>query len=332
MANPDPFRLLDRMKLFPLMLLSLCFLHLAGCEDDSPAPPDLGEWVFVPAGSFRMGETGTARAEPEHEVTLTRHYYLSRYETTNLQFASMLQWAWENGRVLADSSEVRYPYGQHLIQLMDLSNPACEIAFDSTGFRVRASRDPRALAAYPQGYEAELHPVKLLSWRAAALYCDWRSIRNGLAPYYNDEWEQGAGHDPYLAEGFRLPTEAEWEHAARYPDSRVFPWGNQPLTPQRAAFRQSWSSPVGSRPSGESALGLADMAGNVWEWTDDGYGEYPSAAERQNPLGRSGGWPHTIRGGYWDNGESLLRTTARTSFGVDYPHAGIGFRVCRLLP
>lgn len=124
------------------------------------------------------------------------------------------------------------------------------------------------------------HPVTQVSWQDAEKYCLWA--------------------------GGRLPTEAEWEYAARGPDSNKYPWGNDPPTPNLVNYNrlhfetQLGTTPVGSYPNGKSWVGVVDMAGNVWEWTADWYdGNYYSESPTNNPQGPKNGKHKVRRGGSW---------------------------------
>jgi len=149
------------------------------------------------------------------------------------------------------------------------------------------------------------HPAVFVTWEEAKAYCEWV--------------------------GGRLPTEAEFEKAARGTDDRMFPWGNEEATHDRATYRHSWgyeaTDPVGTHPSGASPYGLLDMAGNVWEWCADWYDEkYYEVSPAQDPKGPASGQAHVVRGGSWDSRPDVL-SCSRRSFGYKgYREGDFGFR------
>lgn len=302
----------------------------------SPVPGML----LVPAGTFTMGPDPWDAGDA-HEVEITRPYWLDVEEVDNLEYMAALQWAYDQGLVEATESSVQ----AHGVELLDLDAQdfsSGEIRFDSDAeqFHLVMLDDVTSYGwgpgqAYPDGYDPALHPVKEVSWYGAACYCDWLSLLAGLPPFYDGDWSVDAAHDPYTATGYRLPTEAEWERAARFDDGRIFPWGNnfpigcEPLANQTLCV--GWTRPVGSYPLGATLLGLLDMTGNVVEWTNDYYLEGYPVGPLVDPLGPPSGSWRVMRGSDFGDGHIYYsETTARQYSGQHTSSTWIGFRA--LLP
>jgi len=287
------------------------FFHVTAESSDTS-----GTMILVPAGTFTMGEEGTIHTE--HQVTLTGAFWISRNEVSNLSYLEGLQWAYDGGHVTANEDSV-IACG---VELLDLDAPASEIGFQDGLFYLREAAHAYAEEAYPEGYDPAFQPVKEVSLHGAACYCDW---------------VQSPDHDPYSAEGYRLPTEAEWEFAARDGDQRRYPWGDDTPVCSDANFRfyvyapcVGWTTPVGSYPSGASAQGARDLAGNLMEVTGDLYEAYPDSA-LVDPLGAPEGESssYAARGGYWGSPQGGIYSYNRYYGPPDNTAIGTGFRVAR---
>jgi formylglycine-generating enzyme required for sulfatase activity len=163
------------------------------------------------------------------------------------------------------------------------------------------------------------HPVAFVSWTDALAYCRWLDGQlKGQPP---------AQLAQAIAAGWRvtLPTESQWEKAARGGDARRFPWGNEPRR-DRANFGSQGPVPVGKIACPECAYGLADMAGNVWEWTRSPLQPYPydPSDDRAN-LDQDALW--VMRGGGFADAPQLLRATTRGAAEPGARRPFIGFRV-----
>lgn len=216
--------------------------------------------VFIPAGSFPMGsETGHVNEKPIHKVTITKPFYLGKYEVTQEQWRA----------VMGD-------------------NPS-------------RSKGPHK-------------PVENVSWN------DCQAFLKKLS-------EKMPGRT------FRLPTEAQWEHACRAGTTTEFFFGNNPA----GMFDYAWWADTTSEthPVGEkkpNPWGLFDMYGNVWEWCSDWWAEY-TADEAVDPSGPASGSDRALRGGAWSSPVEICRSASRIIyFPPEYHHRIIGCRIVVDLP
>jgi serine/threonine-protein kinase len=142
--------------------------------------------------------------------------------------------------------------------------------------------------AHPPANATDNNPVQGVTWPNAAAYCAWV--------------------------GRRLPSEAEWEKAARGTDGRTYPWGNQAPSPDLGNFERllDGTQPVGGYPLGASQYGALDMAGNVYEWVADWYGpDYYAQSPSENPSGATSSLQRVLRGGNWNSNADTLRSSNR---------------------
>ncbi len=269
-------------------------------------PPDM---VRIEGGSMFMGErAGLDNAQPPHKVRVTT-FCLDSYETTARAYDACV----ESGDCLKPPRNVDYP-GVTEAQRALLS-PLCN----------------------SRRKGAEDHPINCVDWTMAQNFCASRGGR--------------------LAEGgARLPTEAEWEYAARGSSQRTFPWGDEAPSPARvnacgtecatwlkkhlaqsessifdAGDGHPFTAPVGSFATGNSASGVMDLAGNVWEWTADWFGPY-SADDAIDPRGPDAGTERVVRGGGYNATEAdWLRPAYRWKTVPGAYNPAIGFR-CAFVP
>ena len=302
--------------------------------------------VLIPGGEFTMGDSfgeGDSDEVPVHTVEVSA-FYMDRTEVTNDSMVEVLNWAYGDGKLIVSSSAVTNAEGDPQ-PLLDLDDSICRITWDGSQFGMKPEKG--------SGY-----PCVEVSWYGAAAYCNYRSEIQGLTPCYDlSDWSCN-----WFADGCRLPTEAEWEKAARGGASeRRFPWSDaETISHDRANYFSFWAgmhpyypydvsptqgyhpdyyvgghpytSPVGS--FGPNAYRLYDMAGNVFEWCWDWYGfdwyDQPSATQ-PDTTGPTTGDYRLLRGGGCANCAELLRCGAREADAPSETYSNVGFRCARPL-
>jgi formylglycine-generating enzyme required for sulfatase activity len=300
-------------------------------------PPPLEGMALIPAGEFQMGDTfgeGGSDELPVHAVYVDA-FYLDRTEVTNQQYAEALNWAYAQGGLITVTSGVVYKYNS------GTSYPYCDTTTSSSYSRITWNGSAFGVTA-----GKEDHPMVMVSWYGAVAYANWRSGMQGKPLCYDlSTWECNWGS------GYRLPTEAEWEKAARGGAAgHRFPWSDtDTIQHARANYRSyvnyaydtsptreyhptfntgtyPYTSPVGYfAPNG---YGLYDMAGNAWEWCHDWYdGSYYGSSPYSNPHGAGTGNYRVLRGGAWGYGAVYLRCSFRNYYYPDYRNHSIGFRL-----
>jgi formylglycine-generating enzyme len=299
------------------------------------------DMVLIPAGTFQMGDSlgeGWSDELPVHTIILSS-FYMSKYETTNAQYCQFLNSFLQqglitvtNGVVYKAGSGTSFPYCDTSTQ-----SGISQISFSNNTFSVR-TKGGRSMAN---------DPMVQVSWYGSVAYCNWRSQQEGLQPCYDlSTW-----NCDFSRNGYHLPTEAQWEYAARGGLSgKRFPWGDTithlqanywsrsflsyDVSPTRG-LHPTWNdgiypctSSVGSfAPNG---YGLYDMAGNVLEWCNDWYFDaYYSSSPQANPAGPTTGGSRVLRGGSWNHDASYCRAALRFPNSPNGRGDNGGFRVGR---
>ena len=301
------------------MVAVLCCIAAPGPIPEITISPDRAplshaankKMIRVPAGLYPLGHAGGRRdARPPHRVRVAA-FAIDRTEVTNAQFAEFL-----NALDLEVSADFAYSEAtpQHFSETSwpELLEGGIRpdryplIGLDDDQVRIEVRQD-RFVAA--KGFEH--HPVAESTWRGARNYCAWR--------------------------GARLPTEAEWEAAARGLGGRSYPWGEAPPDERRvyARYPSGVTAPVGSRPRGATPEGVLDLSGSLAEWTASLYRPYPyDAVDGREDIFAPG--ERVTRGGdyVFDTDADQLTGYFRSGFSraPQNGHRHIGFRCARSLP
>jgi formylglycine-generating enzyme required for sulfatase activity len=260
--------------------------------------------VPIPAGTFLMGspenEPGREDDETQHSVTLTRDFLMGMYPVTQGLYAKVMG-----------------------------SNPSC--------FRYRYF--------YADGEAQTRLPVENVNWYDAIVFCNKLSILEGLSPVYtingstdpaswgavptrsNSVWDAVTVN--WDVNGYRLPTEAEWEYACRAETTTAYHTGARMSDNTGWFGDNSDGMPHEVGKKTPNAWGVYDMHGNVYEWVWDWCGESTYTGSAANPRGPATGSDRVARGGSWDCDARLVRSAVRESLDPDSRSGDLGFRVVR---
>jgi formylglycine-generating enzyme required for sulfatase activity len=198
-------------------------------------------------------------------------------------------------------------------RFVDVGGYATERFWTTEGWRWRVENNLTLPSRWTDSdFNGAAYPVVGVSWYEAVAYANWLAERTGLS--------------------LRLPTEAEWEKAARGTDGRIYPWGNEwsPVLANtwESGYGYERTAPVGSYANGASPYGALDMVGNVWEWANDWYdSEYYAGSSARNPPGPTSGQYRVLRGGSWYLSSTLVRAADRVRDEPDLRVGYVGFRL-----
>jgi len=179
-------------------------------------------------------------------------------------------------------------------------------------------------------YKNENLPVQNINWDEAVQYCNLRSSREGLNKCYSFEEKNGQIKCDWNMNGYRLPTEAEWEYSARggkKSQKKIYSGSNE-IDIVSWYFSSIGDTVHNVMTKTPNELGLYDMSGNVWEWCWDWFGKYSDKLQK-NPVGAISGTHRIIRGGAWDEEENCCSVSYREGADPSFKSDNIGFRIVR---
>lgn len=251
-------------------------------------------------------ETGTAEAEAAPDTTPTPAATPTETPIPSTEMVTIPGGSFTmgyNAGLPDEGPEHEVELEPYQIDIFEVTNRQFEAFVEATGYETDAEKSGSSSTWRTEYTEdKESFPVVRVSWNDAQAYCEWV--------------------------GKRLPTEAEWEKAARGPQNYLYPWGDTFDPAKVNAKASGFRSPVtvGTYGEGISGFGVYDMAGNVWEWTASWYGAYPGNATGSPYYGQQF---RVLRGGGWFDTETELRSTRRSANVPTAANDDIGFRCAR---
>jgi len=263
------------------------------------------EMVFIEGGEYEMGDhydVGSSAEEPNHLVYIDS-FCMDTYEVTNQQYCEFL-----NSALSENLIEVR---DGPIVYGLDANELYCDTHEYDSESRIVWDGDTFGVVA-----GKEDHPMVRVSWFGAVGYCNWCSAQESRPICY----DLATSTCNFAANGYRLPTEAEWEYAGRGGlEYYMYPWGND-ADYSKANWENSgdpyesgsypYTTPVGYYQA--NGYGLYDMAGNVWEWCNDWYNmDYYSWSPYNNPRGPASDFRRVFRGGCLQYDHLISRTAHR---------------------
>ena len=266
-------------------------------KSDTP-PPTFEEptATLVPTEAF----TPTA-SEPSSEITDDKSVVMILVSAGNFIMGS------NNGD--ADERPIHPVYlNAFYIDKFEVTNARYQDCVNAGDCKPPVQADSYTRSSYYGNSQYDNYPVVYVDWSMANAYCAWRDAS--------------------------LPTEAQWEKAARGSDERTYPWGRG-TDCQKANYQGciNGTNEVGSYENGKSPYGVYDMAGNVWEWVADWYSEaYYKTSPSSNPLGIDQGRARVLRGGSWNRDPSNIRSSNRVNYAPTYNNFDVGFRCAKPVP
>ena len=272
---------------------------LKGYQDKSKKEEIPAKPILIEEGKFFMGcDDEEADEKPSHEV-FVKSFLIEPFSITNQQFSQFIQ-APENKEWTTKEIYKRYGIPYYL----------CEFANGN----------------YPE--DKWDHPVVWVNWYAAIAFCNWRSRTEGRQEVY--KFIDNKTIDSDLSNnGWRLPTEAEWEKAARAGDNSKYPF-NGNLSPTKANYRNHYKGTTSVGRFASNKFGLFDMIGNIKEWCHDIYkDDIYKENNRFNPIGGNRGEFKSFRGGSFMDNADVLRFSRRGKLPPENTNPDFGFRCVR---